>query len=133
MWKKLKVTVDALKFTKKFLTYFGFCTWLTLKITLHKFSRCDTHCVKSVQIRSFFWSIFSRIRTEYGEIRTRKNSVFGHFSRSVNSCVIFWNYYITRSFKYVLTHFVINIAFCNKIDSFCNKIDAFYNNCRILK
>ena len=26
------------------------------------------HCVKSVQIRSFFWSVFSRIRTEYGEI-----------------------------------------------------------------
>ena len=26
------------------------------------------HCVISVQIRSFFWSVFSRIRTEYGEI-----------------------------------------------------------------
>ena len=26
------------------------------------------HCVKSVQIRSFFWSVFSRIRTEYEEI-----------------------------------------------------------------
>ena len=39
----------------------------------------------------FFWSVFSRIQTEYGEIliqfqfwkiRTRKNSVFGHFSHS---------------------------------------------------
>ena len=40
------------------------------------------HCVKSVQIRSFFWSVFSRIRTEYGEM-TRKYSVFGHFSHSV--------------------------------------------------
>ena len=33
----------------------------------------------------FFWSVFSRIRTEYGEMRsiwTRKNSVLGHFSRS---------------------------------------------------
>ena len=29
--------------------------------------------VKSVQIRSFFWS-------EYGKIRTRKKSIFGHFS-----------------------------------------------------
>ena len=27
------------------------------------------HCVKSVQIRSNFWSVFSRIRIEYGEIR----------------------------------------------------------------
>ena len=25
------------------------------------------HCVKSVQIRSYFWSVFSRIWTEYGE------------------------------------------------------------------
>ena len=52
-------------------------------------------CVKSVQISSFFWSVFSGIRAEYGEIpvflhiqsecekiRTRKNSVFGHFSPS---------------------------------------------------
>ena len=67
------------------------------------------HCVKSVQIGSNFWSVFSRIWTEYGEIwsislriqskcgkivslriqsecgkiRTRNYSVFGHFSRSV--------------------------------------------------
>ena len=26
------------------------------------------HYVKSVQIRSIFWSLFSRMRTEYGEI-----------------------------------------------------------------
>ena len=42
-----------------------------------------SHYVKIVQMRSFLWSVFSRIRTEYGKIRTRKNSVFGHFSRSV--------------------------------------------------
>ena len=28
------------------------------------------HCVKCFQIRSFFWSVFPRIRTEYGEIRS---------------------------------------------------------------
>ena len=28
------------------------------------------HCVKSVQIRSFCWSVFSRIRTENGEIQS---------------------------------------------------------------
>ena len=27
-------------------------------------------CLKCVQIRSVFWSLFSRIRTEYGEIRS---------------------------------------------------------------
>ena len=26
------------------------------------------HCVKSVQIRSYFWSVFSFIRTEYGDL-----------------------------------------------------------------
>ena len=49
-------------------------------------------CVKYVQILSFLWSVFSRTQTEYGEIRstfriqsewgeirTRKNSVFGHY------------------------------------------------------
>ena len=29
------------------------------------------HCVKSVKIQSFFWSVFSRIRTKYGEILLR--------------------------------------------------------------
>ena len=28
----------------------------------------DKHCVESVQILSFFWSLFSRIRTEYGKM-----------------------------------------------------------------
>ena len=35
------------------------------------------HCVKSVQIRSFFWS-------EYRKIRTKRNSVFGDFSGSAS-------------------------------------------------
>ena len=35
--------------------------------------------VKSVQICSFFWSVFSRIHSEYGKMRTRKNSAFGNF------------------------------------------------------
>ena len=64
--------------------------------------RFNIHCVKFVQIRSFFWPVFSRIRTEYGEIlrispysvqmrenTDQKNSVFRHFSRSdtqQNSC-----------------------------------------------
>ena len=57
---------------------------------------CLWHCVKCVQMWSFFWSVFSHIRPEYevslriqsecGKMltrKTRKNSVFGHFSRSV--------------------------------------------------
>ena len=34
------------------------------------------YCVKSVQIRSFFWSVFSRIRTEY---RAEKTSYLDNF------------------------------------------------------
>ena len=30
----------------------------------------------------FFWSVFSGIQSECVKIRTRKNSVFGNFSRS---------------------------------------------------
>ena len=54
------------------------------------------HCAKSVQIQSYFWSVFSRIRTDYfvslriqsecGKIWTRNNSVFGHFTSSVSDC-----------------------------------------------
>ena len=36
-----------------------------------------------LQMWSYFWSVFSCIRTEYRKIRTRNNSVFGQFSRSV--------------------------------------------------
>ena len=57
---------------------------------------CD-HCVKSVQIRSFFWSVFSCIRTEYRKIRTRNKTVFGHFSRSGCLWILFF-----FSFKFAL-------------------------------
>ena len=57
-----------------------------LQIYLHLLKKPST-AGKSFRIRSFFWSVFSHIRTEIlhavecGKIRTRKNSVFGHFSR----------------------------------------------------
>ena len=35
--------------------------------------------VKSVQIWSYFWTVFSCISTEYRNLRTRNNSVFGQF------------------------------------------------------
>ena len=65
-----------------------------LQIALKNISQ---HCVKRVQTRSFFWSVFSRIWTEYGEIRSispysvqmrenrdQKNFLFGHFLHSSN-------------------------------------------------
>ena len=37
------------------------------------------HCVKSVQIRSFFWFVFSSVLSEYRKVRTRKSSALGTF------------------------------------------------------
>ena len=40
------------------------------------------HCVKSVQMRRYFWSIFSCIRSEYRKIQTKETSIFGQFPRN---------------------------------------------------
>ena len=66
--------------------------YLPRTLSQEKWNKVKNNCVKSVQIRSYFWSIFPRIWTEYevslliqsecGKIRTRNNSVFGHFSCS---------------------------------------------------
>ena len=64
----------------------------------------NSHCVKSVQKRSYLWSVFSRIGTQYGEIQVsvciqskcgkwpRNNSISGHFSRSGPTCFVFGDY-----------------------------------------
>ena len=43
------------------------------------------HCPKSALMWRFFWSVFSRICTEYEKIRTIKNSVSGHLSLALIS------------------------------------------------
>ena len=53
------------------------------RFTLYSYKRVSSHFVKSVQIRSFFWSIFSCIQSGYRKIWTRKISVFWLFSHSV--------------------------------------------------
>ena len=67
-----------------------------------------SHCVKSVQIQSYFWSIFFCIRTEYRKIPTRNNYVFRHFSRSVN--VAFYDNVSTDYFLRFLVSLKDNIA-----------------------
>ena len=48
------------------------CCWLMIWLSVETWSilrtlkSCELHCVKSVQIRSFFWSAFSCFWTEYG-------------------------------------------------------------------
>ena len=51
-------------------------------IKIVQYCEWKLHCMKSVQIRSYFWSVFSCIQSKYRKIQTRNNSVFGHFSRS---------------------------------------------------
>ena len=68
------------------------------------------HCVKSIQIRSFsgpYFPVFELntaiyfvnlgIQSEYREIRTRKNSVLGHFSRrvSIKFCIYIGKFHFT--------------------------------------
>ena len=62
------------------------------------------HCVKSVQIRSFLLCVFSRIRTEYGEIRMRENTdqkklrIWTLFTQSTHSVI--WNFEILDTLKH---------------------------------
>ena len=58
-------------------------------IDINLFLHLQKHCMKSVQIQSYFWS-------EYKKIRTRNNSVFGHFSRSARN-------YFNRRHKLIKT------------------------------
>ena len=54
MHKRSSTVESFLKFCS---TYFSENSWQLL-----------LHCVKSVQIRSFFWAVFSYIRTKYGDL-----------------------------------------------------------------
>ena len=56
--------------------------WSKAQYCIHLLLLKMMYCVKSVQIRSCFWSVFSCIRT-------RNNSVFGQFSRSVSNSKYF--------------------------------------------
>ena len=63
----------------------------------------ENHCVKSVQIRSYFGSVFFCIGTEYRKILTRYNSVFGHFSRSESVDLLIFTKEILNRFYYYST------------------------------
>ena len=62
------------------------------------------YCVKSVQIRSFFWSVFSRVRTEYGDllhkfpysVRIRENTD----QKKLRIWTLFTHYYVTTNQTY---------------------------------
>ena len=45
--------------------------WIFFEIFWDDYFQEYYHCVKNVQIRSFFWSVFSCIPTEYGDLRSK--------------------------------------------------------------
>ena len=57
------------------------------------------HCLKSVQIRSFFWSVFSCIRTEYGLEKTPYLDIFYAVLISIIMCNPLWNLFHIVSFN----------------------------------
>ena len=72
-------------------------TPLPWKIPGHAPDITIRHWVKSVQIRCFFCS-------ECGKIRTRKNSIFGHFSRSERFNSSSWRLKSVNYFHKYLRH-----------------------------
>ena len=60
-------TVSSRNLVKIFLVF--------LNLIFLKNMLINGHCVKSVQIRNFFWSVFSCIRTEYGDLLHKLHSV----------------------------------------------------------
>ena len=69
------------------LLYVQFMSWVQgvgspCCCTNYSYSQNLFSFLESVQIWSDFWSVFSRIHSECGKMRTRNPSVFGHFSLS---------------------------------------------------
>ena len=88
----------------------------SIKNAVLKVFEISIQYVKSVQIRTFFWPVFSLVPTEYGEgterygvslriwsecgrMRTRKNSVFAHFSRSARKKRS-WSLFLKQLFQH---------------------------------
>ena len=101
--------------SRKKLLCNNFCWIVLLSVSgqkVYQIFKIQFHCVKSVQIRSFFCSEFSQIRIEFfGKIRTRNNSVFGHFSRNVPTGDI--NIFVSRCVASVL-QFQIKSSFSSE-------------------
>ena len=58
-----------------FIKYLSVCVNVAAKFVVQKLDTWILHCVKSVRILSFFWSLFSCILTEYGYLKSESDSV----------------------------------------------------------
>ena len=68
----VKIMPDCLGSVEEVPGYvcYRFQDFISRRAATGKMTHEYTHCVESVQMRSFFWSAFFLIRTEYGEIRS---------------------------------------------------------------
>ena len=84
-----------------FHIYLLFCfkhfiqSWYYLAVLKHFNIWSEAPLAHFVQTRSYFWSVFSCIRTEYSKIRTRNNLVFWLLSRSEGDARHFGNFHFS--------------------------------------
>ena len=75
--------------------------------------------MKTVQIRSFFWSVFCCAQCQYRKVRTRNNSVFRHFSRIVMLFIL--KFLIFRINEQTLKIFTLNLIHVHVITDEANR------------
>ena len=89
---------------------------LRIRVLIFMRLTAEQHCIKSVQIQSFFWSVFSSIRTEYRDllrkfrnsVRTQENTdqkklrIWTLFTRSAKQCSFTVGAYMTPLFSLVI-------------------------------
>ena len=79
---------------------------------------------KSVKVQSYFWSAFSCIQSKYKKIRTRNNSLIGHFSHNVRylkswiSWISKWKNFFEKKYVFFVTYLwecgsVVNYFSCH--------------------
>ena len=76
--QKLKPNSNYAKSIKTFIV--SYTRWKEESLMSHWI----WHCGKSIQIRSFFWSLFSCIRTEYGDLRSKNSLIYFNY--------VIWNW-----------------------------------------
>ena len=79
---------------------------------------------KCFQIRSFFWSVFSRIQNEYGEIRSYLDTFHVVFTSQAFTCQ---NYAKLFKWRIVGLSLVTEVTVCNFSSYLCPKIQIWLN------
>ena len=92
-WKKL-ISDDTCKFPAN-----AFC----LSFDVSFFPK-NIHCLKSFQIRSFFWFVFYCSQSECRKIRTRKNYIWKLFTQWLLGCALCSMFLLFHFFFWPMYH-----------------------------